>query len=51
DYCAEIKIPTKEGTLAISLPMYAASPTKREIIDQQIDSWFEKGIIEVSKSL
>ncbi|SJL14652.1 uncharacterized protein ARMOST_18117 [Armillaria ostoyae] len=51
NYPAEIKIPTKEGTQPISLPMYVSLLAKREVIDQQTETWFKKGIIEPSKSL
>ncbi|SJL16565.1 uncharacterized protein ARMOST_20091 [Armillaria ostoyae] len=51
DYPAEVRINTKEGALPVSLPMYMSSPAKCEVIDKQIDAWFEKGIIEASKSL
>ena len=30
--------------------MYHASPQKREIIDGQLNTWFEQGVIEASKS-
>jgi len=30
--------------------MYNTSPQKRVIIDEQIDKWFEQGVIEPSKS-
>ncbi len=46
----KVRIRTKEDAQPISLPMYASSPAKREVIDKQIDSWYEKGIIEPSKS-
>ena len=32
------------------MPMYSASPEKRAIINEQIDTWFEQGVIEPSKS-
>ncbi|PBK76316.1 hypothetical protein ARMSODRAFT_860279, partial [Armillaria solidipes] len=50
NYLAEVKIPIKERAELISLPMYTSSPTKREVINQQIDAWYEKGIIEPLKS-
>ncbi|KAF9022530.1 hypothetical protein BDZ89DRAFT_956515, partial [Hymenopellis radicata] len=46
----EAKIRLKEGVEPISMPMYNASPAKREVIDKQIDTWFEQGVIEPSKS-
>ncbi|PBK66626.1 hypothetical protein ARMSODRAFT_890273, partial [Armillaria solidipes] len=47
---AKAWIHIKEGTEPISLPMYASSPAKREVIDKQIDAWYQQGIIEPSKS-
>jgi hypothetical protein len=44
------KIPLKEDTQPISVPMYSASPAKREVIDKQMDLWFEQGVIEPSVS-
>jgi hypothetical protein len=43
-------IPLKPGTQPISIPMYTASPLKREVIDQQMDLWFEREVIEPSVS-
>ena len=34
----------------LSMPMYNSSPEKRAIINEQIDTWFEQGVIEPSKS-
>lgn len=48
NYPAKARIRTIEGSNPISLPMYASSPAKREFIDQQIDLWYMKGIIEPS---
>ena len=39
-----------DGQVPISVPMYHASPQKREIIDEQLNTWFEQGVIEPSKS-
>ena len=44
----EIKIPV--GTRPVSLPMYAASPAKREVIDKQHDAWLAMDVIEPSLS-
>lgn len=49
-YPGKVQIRTKEGQSPISLPMYGSSPAKRAIIDEQIDKWFEQGVIEPSKS-
>ncbi|PBK84513.1 hypothetical protein ARMGADRAFT_943292, partial [Armillaria gallica] len=51
NYPAKARIRIIEGASPISLPMYTSSPAKRQFIDQQIDTWFAKGIIEPSKSL
>jgi len=47
---AKVHIRTVDGQVPISTPMYNASPQKRVIIDEQIDKWFEQGVIEPSKS-
>ena len=47
---AKVHIWTVDGQVPISMPMYHASPQKREIIDEQINTWFEQGVIEPSKS-
>ncbi|KAF9018485.1 hypothetical protein BDZ89DRAFT_902444, partial [Hymenopellis radicata] len=46
----EVPIPLKEGSRPVSKPMYAASPLKREVIEKQVNDWFEKGVIEKSVS-
>ncbi|KAF9022119.1 hypothetical protein BDZ89DRAFT_903686, partial [Hymenopellis radicata] len=46
----EVPIPLKEGSAPVSKPMYAASPLKREVIEKQVNDWFEKGVIEKSVS-
>jgi len=40
----------KPETVPISLPPYHASPANREVINKQMDSWIELGVIEPSKS-
>ena len=47
---AKVHIRTVDGQVPISTPMYNASPQKRVIIDEQVDKWFEQGVIEPSKS-
>lgn len=47
---AKADIPVKPGTQPSSMPMYSASPAKREVIDKQMDLWFERGVIELSNS-
>jgi hypothetical protein len=46
----KVPVPLKPDTQPISLPMYGASPAKREVIDKQIDAWFEAEVIEPSVS-
>ncbi|KAI5886512.1 uncharacterized protein SCHCODRAFT_02450881, partial [Schizophyllum commune H4-8] len=50
NYPAKATIRLKEGQTPISVPMHSASPAKREVIDEQIDKWFEQGVIEPSRS-
>lgn len=47
---AKVSIPLRPGTVPTSLPMYGASPAKREVIDAQVKAWFEAGVIEPSVS-
>jgi hypothetical protein len=47
---SQVHINLKPGTKPISMPPYAALPTKREIIDKQIDLWLLQEVIEESKS-
>ena len=47
---AKVHIRTVDGQVPITVPMYHASPQKREIIDEQLNTWFEQGVIEPSKS-
>ena len=47
---SRVHIDLKPGTKPISMPPYAASPAKREIIDKQIDLWLSQEVIEESKS-
>jgi hypothetical protein len=47
----KVPIPLKPGTQPISVPMYAASALKREVIDKQMDLWFECEVIKPSVSL
>jgi hypothetical protein len=43
-------IPLKPDSHPVSMPMYSASPAKREVIDKQMDLWFERDVIEPSTS-
>ena len=47
---ARVTVPLKPGALPVSVPMYGASPAKREVIDKQVNAWFEAGVIEPSTS-
>jgi len=47
---AKVHIWMVDGQVPISMPMYSASPEKRAIINEQIDTWFEQGVIEPSRS-
>ncbi|KAF9471210.1 hypothetical protein BDN70DRAFT_787440, partial [Pholiota conissans] len=47
---ARVTVPLKPNTQPISVPMYGASPAKREVIDKQVNAWFEAGVIEPSSS-
>jgi hypothetical protein len=47
---SKVHIELKPDTKPISLPPYAASPAKREIIDKQIDLWLSQEVIESSRS-
>ena len=44
------RIRTQEDVHPVSLPMYGASPAKREVIDAQMDKWIAQEIIEPSSS-
>ena len=46
----KVHIRTVDSQVPISTPMYTASPQKRVVIDEQIDKWFEQGVIKPSKS-
>ncbi len=49
-YNAYVKIPLCPNAKEVSLPPFIASPEKRAVIDQQIDAWLSKEVIEPSKS-
>ncbi|EJD39624.1 hypothetical protein AURDEDRAFT_34063, partial [Auricularia subglabra TFB-10046 SS5] len=44
------RIRTKEGVKPIALPMHGASPEKKQIIEEQLKTWFQQGVIEESIS-
>ncbi|KAI4294361.1 hypothetical protein K525DRAFT_148928, partial [Schizophyllum commune Loenen D] len=47
---AMAKIRTEEGAEPIAVPMRGSSPAKKAVMDEQIDKWFEQGVIEASRS-
>src|SRR6266849_2227505 len=47
---SKVHITLIPGTKPISMPPYYASPSKREVIDKQLDLWLSQGVIEESKS-
>ncbi|KZT50214.1 hypothetical protein CALCODRAFT_408934, partial [Calocera cornea HHB12733] len=49
-YPAKVRITLREGADPVSLPLYGASPAKREVIDKQIDAWWSQGVVEESNS-
>lgn len=50
NYPAKVKIRMKENAKPVSLPPFPQSPAKREVIDKQMDSWIQLGVIEPSVS-
>jgi hypothetical protein len=44
------KIRMKPEAQPVSVPMYGASPAKRQVIDEQMDKWIKQEVIEPSKS-
>ncbi|KAA1474678.1 hypothetical protein DENSPDRAFT_747648, partial [Dentipellis sp. KUC8613] len=47
---SRVHIRTVDGQVPISVPMYRSSPAKREVIEQQLNAWFEQDVIEPSRS-
>ncbi|KAF9022745.1 hypothetical protein BDZ89DRAFT_882003, partial [Hymenopellis radicata] len=49
---AEVRanINLKPGVRPVSLPMYNASPLRREVIETQVNKWIEADVIEPSVS-
>jgi len=45
-----VHICTVNGQVPIAVPMYGSSPEKRKVMEEQIDKWFEQGVIEPSIS-
>jgi hypothetical protein len=50
NYEIQVEIPMKPGAEPVSLPPFPVSPANREVIDKQMDSWIQLGVIEPSKS-
>ena len=50
NYDAKVEIQLRPGASEVSLPPYNASPAKREVINQQMDTWLKLEVIEPSKS-
>jgi hypothetical protein len=44
------RIRMKEEAQPVSMPMYGASPVKRQVIDKQMDKWIHQEVVEPSKS-
>jgi hypothetical protein len=44
------RIHMKEEAQPVSMPMYRASPAKRQVIDEQMDKWIHQEVVEPSKS-
>ena len=49
-YAEEVDIPLLPGTKPISILPFQVSPANREVIDKQMDTWIQLGVIEPSKS-
>jgi hypothetical protein len=47
---AKAPIRVKEGVNPIAVPMYSSSPQKKRVIEEQLEKWFEQGVIEPSIS-
>ncbi|KIJ29700.1 hypothetical protein M422DRAFT_99762, partial [Sphaerobolus stellatus SS14] len=50
NYDAKVEIKLKPDSQPVSLPPYNASPSKRKVIDEQMDSWIKLEVIEEFKS-
>lgn len=47
---SECTIPLCPGVKEVSLPPFPSSPAKREVMDKQMDTWIQLGVIESSTS-
>jgi hypothetical protein len=50
NFDAKVDIKLKPGSQPVSLPPFPTSPANREVIDTQMDSWLNLGVIEPSRS-
>ncbi|KAF9032523.1 hypothetical protein BDZ89DRAFT_937396, partial [Hymenopellis radicata] len=50
NYDAHVKIQLKPNAEPVSLPPFPVSPANREVMDKQMDSWTQLGVIEPSTS-
>ncbi|KAI5887171.1 uncharacterized protein SCHCODRAFT_02434843, partial [Schizophyllum commune H4-8] len=50
DVDAQVPVNTKPDATPVSLPNYAASPAKRQIIENQVNEWLAHEVIEESSS-
>jgi hypothetical protein len=50
NYDTHVEIPLVEGAKPVSIAPFPSSPAKREVMDKQMDSWLNLGVIEPSKS-
>ena len=49
-YVEKVEIPLLPNTKPISIPPFQVSPANREVIDKQMETWIQLGVIEPSKS-
>ncbi|KIY62092.1 hypothetical protein CYLTODRAFT_336466, partial [Cylindrobasidium torrendii FP15055 ss-10] len=45
-----VQLDLMDGARPVALPMYQASPAKREVIEKQVHAWIEADVIEPSVS-
>ncbi|KAK1215716.1 hypothetical protein PQX77_021659 [Marasmius sp. AFHP31] len=50
EYPGKVEVPMKLGAQPVSLPPFPASSANREVMNKQIDSWLQLGVIEPSAS-
>ena len=49
-YDARVEITLKDGVKPVSIPPFPCSPANREVMDKQMDTWLQQGVIEPSQS-